>query len=490
MPAMASAVSRVVQLASSEDQVIQDLTYFVLSDVALTQKILRLANSVIYRTVSGGHVTTVSRAIFMLGFETVKATALAMVLVERLANLKHSHAVANELKRAMSASLIGREVARKSRRPNAEEAAIAALFANVGQVMVAAYDYPRYAAISESISSEGLSEDQAAIRVLGYSYSTLSQAILRSWKIPEAIVQAIAPVPAGVLKPTKNSSDWMQQIASFSVEACDLILPQEETQSHPGKDLLITRFGSALNLDEDALEGMMQTVGTELVTLCEIMSIGEAESGTNEGLRDDEEGIPVQFLMQQEEMLPGQNKERHSSGKPLHAKELLIEAVQQVMQISAAGQAKVSDIMLLVLEALFNSMGFRFATICLKDKKGNEFRARLALGEGLQRRKSEFAFSPSGKKDLFTLAMDSDSDLMISDATDVKIQDLLPLWHRNLLPDARSFMILPIVVVKNPIGFFYGDRALPAPEGVPPDETALIKMLKAQILSALNNTRT
>ena len=488
---MASAVSRVVQLASSEDDVIQDLTYFVLADVALTQKILRLANSVIYRTVSGGQVTTVSRAIFILGFETVKTTALTMLLVERLADLKHSHAVAKELKRAMCASVIGREVARNNRRAGAEEAAIAALFANVGQIMVAAYDYPSYAAVCELMNAEGISEDQAAVRVLGYSYSTLSQAILRSWKIPETITQAIAPLTGGVLKPAKHSSDWMQQIAAFSVETCDLILSAGERQARRDKDFLVARFGPALNLDKAALEGLIQMVGTELVTLCKILEIGDVEVPANEETPAGGEEIPAHFLMKQNEILPElHSKDRHPSGKPVHAKDLLLEGVQQVMQMSATGQVKVNEIMLLALETLFNSMGFRFATFCLKDKKGNEFRARLVLGEEQQRRKNEFAFSANGTKDLFKLAMESDSDLMISDATDIKIRELLPAWHRNLLPDARSFMILPIVVAQKPLGFFYGDRSLPAPEGVPSDETALIKMLKAQILYALNNART
>jgi HD-like signal output (HDOD) protein len=492
LPALGSAVSRVVQLASSEDQVIQDLTYFVLADVALTQKILRLANSVMYRTVSGGQVTTVSRAIFILGFETVKTAALTMLLVERLSDLTHSHAVAKELKRAMCASLIGREVARSSRRPGAEDAAIAALFANVGQIMVAAYDYPRYAAICELVSSGGTSEEQAAVRVLEYSYSTLSQAILRSWKIPETITQAIAPLPGGMLKPAKSSLDWIRQIASFSVEASDLVMSSAERQSPQDEAHLIARFGPVLNLDSDALEGIIQTVGAELVTLCQIMDVGDVEVQSNEAVPDEEEeDIPAQFLMKQDEIPPDlHSKDKHPSGKPMHAKELLLEGVQQVMQMSATGQGRINDIMLLVLETLFNSMGFRFATICLKDKKSNEFRARLALGEDLQRRKSDFAFAANGGKDLFRLAMESDSDLMISDAIDAKIQDLLPTWHRHLLPDARSFMILPIVVAQKPLGFFYGDRSLPAPEGVPSDEAVLIKMLKAQILYALNNVRT
>jgi GAF domain-containing protein len=82
--------------------------------------------------------------------------------------------------------------------------------------------------------------------------------------------------------------------------------------------------------------------------------------------------------------------------------------------------------------------------------------------------------------------MEKDSDLMISDAAVAKIRELIPDWHRKLLPDARSFIILPLVVHGKPFGFFYADRALPASEGVPPDEAALIRTLKGQVLAALN----
>ena len=82
--------------------------------------------------------------------------------------------------------------------------------------------------------------------------------------------------------------------------------------------------------------------------------------------------------------------------------------------------------------------------------------------------------------------MENDADLLISDARSPKILDLLPAWHRMLLPDARSFVVLPLVVQKKQIGLFYADRAQEAPEGVPQDETALIKTLKGQVLTALN----
>jgi hypothetical protein len=130
-------------------------------------------------------------------------------------------------------------------------------------------------------------------------------------------------------------------------------------------------------------------------------------------------------------------------------------------------------------------MGFRFATVCLRDGRSGQYRARLAFGDNHQRLMPGFAFPAASARDVFHLAMENDADLMIADATVSKIRDLLPQWHRELLPDTRSFIVLPLVVGKLQLGLFYADRSAIAPEGVPPDETSLIKALKGQILVAL-----
>ncbi|HEX8885663.1 MAG TPA: HDOD domain-containing protein, partial [Noviherbaspirillum sp.] len=82
LPALGASVSEVVRMASAQDDSVRELASFLLNDVALTQKMLRLANTVSYRTAGGMPVTTISRAIFLLGFETVKTSALAMLLVD------------------------------------------------------------------------------------------------------------------------------------------------------------------------------------------------------------------------------------------------------------------------------------------------------------------------------------------------------------------------------------------------------------------------
>jgi HD-like signal output (HDOD) protein len=218
MFALGSAVARVIELASSDEPGPHDLAYYVLSDVALTQRILRLSNTVQYRTVSGTTVTTVSRAIALLGFDNVKTTALAMLLVDTLDNGQHAGSVRVELEAALCASLVGREMARLSHYQGAEEAAIAALFKNLGALLVASHEHARYREIAQLSAGGKHTPAQASQLILGCSYDTLAATVLAEWKIPDVIVRAQAPLPPGALKAPASRLEWMRQVASFSLE--------------------------------------------------------------------------------------------------------------------------------------------------------------------------------------------------------------------------------------------------------------------------------
>ncbi|WP_332853492.1 HDOD domain-containing protein [Duganella sp. S19_KUP01_CR8] len=478
MFALGASVARVVQMADSDDQGTQNLAYYVLSDVALTQKVLRLANTPTYRAAGGTAVTTISRAISLLGFDNVKTTAMAMLLVDTLANSKHAHSVRLELEAALCASLVGREMARLSIYQGAEEAAIGALFKNIGALVVASHEHGLFREIGLLTAAGKLTQAQAALQVLGCSYDSLSAAILNEWKIPDVIVRSLAPLPPGVCKPAASRQEWMRQVVAFSMETARLLARRQRADSVEGRGLE-QRYGAALNLDQARLTQLFATVSRDMDSLLESLQMG-AQADPDDGAP----GLPsvlAQAAMGAEAAPQG----NHLSGKPYNARELLLAGVQEVTQMRAGGHGKVNDIIQAVLETLYRGMGFRFATVCLKDMRSGQYRARVAFGERYVERQAGFVFPTASGDDLFHLAMQNNADLMIADASAPKIRALLPEWHRRLLPDARSFIVLPLVVNSVQLGLFYADRALPAPEGVPPDETSLIRALKGQVLVAL-----
>jgi HD-like signal output (HDOD) protein len=482
MFALGSSVARVIQMADSDAHGTHDLAYYVLSDVALTQRILRLANTVQYRVAAGTSVTTVSRAISLLGFDNVKTTALAMLLVDALASSAHATAVRIELEAALCASLVGREMARHSFYQGAEEASIGALFKNLAPLLVASHEHERYREIAALVAAGKHTVGQASQLILGSSYDALSEAVLGEWKIPDVIVRAQAPLPPGPLKVAANRGEWMRQVASFGLDVARLLAKPGNPVDAPEARALLARYGGALNIDANQLGELFGMVQQGMDALLKSMNM-EPAPRTEPELEGG--GLPNVLMLATLDAGEDQEGASHPSGKPKNARELLLAGVQDVTLMRASGQGKVNEVILAVLETLYRSMGFRCATVCLKDARAGQYRSRVSFGENEALVQAGFAFPAASSRDIFHLAMENDADLMIEDAISPKIRDLLPAWHRQLLPDARSFIVLPLVVGKVQLGLFYGDRIRPAPEGVPPDETSLIKALKGQVLAAL-----
>jgi HD-like signal output (HDOD) protein len=482
------AIARVVELASSEDEATQNLAYYILSDVALTQKILRLANTVFYRTVSNTPVTTISRAIFLLGFDTVKTSALALLLVDNLSKGQHAESIRLELVESLCASLVGRELGRYSHMQGAEEASIAALFKNLGRLLIASHEHPLYRDV-ESLCATGSSQTQASIQVMGCSYDFLTETVLREWNIPDPLIHALNPLPSGPLKPSKTRLEWMRQVVAFSAEADRIILHTKEPASSPAARALLARFGVALHLDQDKMRLLFATVSKEIGQVVNSLNLALQTSHRNAAPAEcptSAERLPSVLQLAAMNTYSAHTDARHASGKPINARDLLLAGIQVATQMMGGGHYKPSELILLITETLYSSLGFRFAALCIHDTKNSQYRAIVSIGEQHTTRQGRFVFTDVSDNDVFHLSIDNNADLMIAETNGPTIRSLLPAWHRALLPDARSIMLLPLVNDQTPLGLFYADRVRPAPEGVSSDETALIKTLIGQMMTAVS----
>jgi hypothetical protein len=195
---------------------------------------------------------------------------------------------------------------------------------------------------------------------MGCSFSLIAQSVLRDWKIPESIVQAMAPLPSGALKPSKRNQEWMQQVASFSVEASGLLSLKNELASIAAKNALISRFGSALNITSDRLAELIDSLETETQMLAEIMGLSAID--LEEAVITDQaeiSEIPSELLMNPVHLVHEPSEEKHPSGKPIKARDRLLAGVQETMQMAAAGRGQANDVMLHMLETLYiRSSGF------------------------------------------------------------------------------------------------------------------------------------
>lgn len=476
-------IARVVELASSDDEGTQNLANYILSDVALTQKILRLANTVFYRNVSNTPVSTVTRAIFLLGFNTVKTTALALLLIDKLSKNQHTNHIRRELIESLCASLIGRELARYSHLQGVEEAAIAALFKNLGKILLVSHEYPLYRDIT-NLLEDGVSPTQAEIQTMGCSYDFLTEAVLREWNLPDTLIYAMSPLGYGPVKPARNRPEWMRQVVVFSGEAQRLILQNHDKGSSKEANALLQRFGQALHLDTDRIRHLFTAIGQEIGEVAKGLDLHRTDCQPQPATAPVNQ-LPIVLQAATINQSGKPTDARHPSGKPVNARDLLLAGIGAATQLMATTQYKPSELILLIVETLHSSLGFRFSAACIHDMKSGQFRAAITMGEQHSARQPRFCFPATPGPDVFHLALENRADLMIADASTPKIRDLLPGWHRSLLTDARSIMILPLFNESTPVGLFYGDRVRPAPEGIPSDEAGLIKTLMGQMQTAI-----
>ena len=495
LPTLGAAISKVVEITSSGEDSVAALAHFVLADVGLTQKILRLSNTIHYRAVAGVPVTTISRAIFLLGFNAVKSSAMAMLLVDCFKDKQQAQSVRKELVHSLSASIMARELSQLSRYPDAEEVAVAALFKNIARVLVASFDHLLYRQIQVKTAADPSAADNVVKALLGCSYERFGESVLQEWQIPDSIVSAMAPLHGGEQKKAEHRSEWVRQVATFSDSIADMLVNGDQEFSAKSMaqrcEPLIKRFGKALQLDQAQLEKILLKVEKETRQLANSMNLVMPSGGhagdhvEKSGASSNDSNALSEFMLEGYSTDEAPEVMRHPSGKPHNARDLLLAGVQDVTQMLASDQIKLNDMILLVLETLYSAMGFRFATACLREVQSGRYTARVAIGELYEERQKGFVCPPKEENSIFHLAMLNNADLMISDASAPKIQNLLPQWHKELLPDTRSFILLPLVIQQKPLGFFYADRIMTADEGVPPDETALIKTMKSQLIAAM-----
>ncbi len=490
LPSFGSSISSIVQISSSADGSTAQLTNLILSDVSLSQKILSLSNSLAFRPPSAQAVTNITKAIQILGLDTVKSCALAMMLVDGMPK-KDAENVRHELSVSLSASLVGRSLAKRSSFPNAEEVAIAALFKNMGCLLVAIYDDKLYKRTMALVDEGKHSKAQASLQTMGCSFDELTEIAMREWLIPDSIIEAMDFLSVNTLKAPKNRQEWMRQVVEFSETAALIVLQEEDDIDDSASEILLNRFGTVLNLDQAQLDELVTSVTVEVCELSNNTQLKQQLLDKKVHANSDNKSVieanNIKENLLDSSPIDSQGADTHPSGKPYASLRLLTTGIKHLIKMVASKKYKINELILQILKTLHSGLGFNFITICLKDIKTNQYQARSSFGKNNIAIQQKFIFTSASSNDLFSLTIKKNVDVAISDSSDPKMRAMLPHWHLELRPRAKSFIILPLVIKGQPIGLIYADRQPEALEGISSDEMKLIKTLKDMAIATLSN---
>lgn len=480
-PALSRTISELNEAVEDETGHSSALTGIILRDVSLTYKLLRLVNAAHYGTYGGQPISTISRAVVILGLDAVRDTAISLLLFEHLEN----HAQAEELKMEAVDSFfrgtLGRLLASSAGVRDGEEAFISALFRNLGRLMARFHFYDETRRIAELMAEEGLSEGAAARVVLGTDYDQLGQAIARQWHFSPTILHAIAPLEGGPVRASAASHGPLQVVANLALELHQTLarnLPSE--QQLQAINALCERFRGVARLTPESLA---ETVHQAAEAVRRESHILHTDTRCNPLLRRLLKPMPETAPTPGEEA----GKELDGLAMPQEGAAtdptgILVQGMQDLTSL-VLGNYQLSDVLRMVAELFYRSGSFDRVLISTLDLPSQCLLGRVAFGPGAERLRAAFRIPLSFAPDVFHAALSKGQDILISDATAENIRSRIPPWYAQNA-HAHAFLLLPIVIHGKSVAMLYADREK-APLELPGQILGMLKALRNQATLAI-----
>lgn len=204
LPTLPSVASRLLRLSSAADADFRQIVTMIESDPALTAKLLGLCRRADKRTTE--EVTTVDRAVVLLGFEAVRAAALSVNVYELLADppgkdVDDAEASGRALDRkafwrfsiatACAAELLAHEHRGQKNTPTPPEAFTAGMLHGIG-ILALDYALPKtFGRVLQIASRTGRDLAEVERSVIGVDHHAAGRRLAERWGLPKALYDVI-----------------------------------------------------------------------------------------------------------------------------------------------------------------------------------------------------------------------------------------------------------------------------------------------------------
>jgi len=251
LPAMSAHVQELLSLTSDKRSAnYDDLAKIILKDFSLTHKVMQFANSAYYAL--GQKVSTVSMAVAVLGFDTVRDLAIGIALFDDFIQAGvNTQEISELLGRSFLAALLARSIA-ESRylKVLPEEAFICGLMRNLGKIISCIYLPVIYSSIKDKVG-KGVSEEEATMSLLdGLTYAGVGREVAIFWNMTESVIRCMEPDP-DVPEEDYNVEKYLHCIVDFSNRYIDCLWFQYNIAP------LMEKYGFPLSLDEEEAVEML-----------------------------------------------------------------------------------------------------------------------------------------------------------------------------------------------------------------------------------------
>lgn len=465
-PAISTNITQITRRSSCDtSSSASELANIILKDYALTTKLLRLVNACFYGQF-GGEVTTISRAVIILGFEQVRAAALSIILFEHLQN----NSQASELKEAAFGALMSGIISREQAElmgsidaDNVETAFVAAMFHKLGKQLAIYYFPEEYGEIKGLINNKGMEEPQAALAVLGVTYDELGMAIAKEWQLPDVIVNSMKRLPDGPITEAKNLETHISHLACFSNELCQLGMTNvEEEEKDTAIAELTQRYGKSIGIKKEDIDSLVSSSKKEMKDFSEALNIDFSDISIfpdKDSAHVDEhphDSVTLHAHAAGGPSITASSQQVSGAALPsVGNKDSLVRGIAEITEVML-GDFKLNDVLTMILENIYTGMGFTRVLFCIYDRRNNQIVGRFGLGKQIGEIASKFRGRIESVDDIVSSAVTEKQDFIVLDSGSPEYRNRIPQWLRELTAP-HTVVVYPIFLKNRCIGIIYAD---------------------------------
>jgi HD-like signal output (HDOD) protein len=498
MPALAETVQKLNRLTTDDDSRVSQLTEQILKDPSLTSRVLQVSNCVMYKGV-GGSIKTITRAIVMLGFTTIRDISLSMQILDNILKHNPSHHLMAQIANSFHAAMQARGMLPQSKANQQEEVFISTLLLHFAEMSMLSRDDEVSRKLNYLIEQDQVLPNEAALQVLGCRFDEVSLALAKQWELGDVLLQALArpdvpsvPVQAVLLgdelsqvaplgwsaDPVKAVITKIAKYRNVSFKDAQEDVKQTAALAHE----MAVHYGAAkvrhLIPHPDAPADQLESTGASFITgvkktarppektesIAVPASARPAASpvAEDEGIEDMIElalgGGKAEYPDSATEYARKQGKPKEAVTQGVVNAELQFNIMQEISRLIAEKRMDVNKMLDLVLDGMHTAIGLDRVVMSLTSRDRKSLVPKFFKGE------VDLEF-----KNAFQIRLDEENAFAIS------VLQSQQLWMGSKLMAGRAYLhtaqlqkslgykeyfVAPIIVARKPIGAFYADCAI------------------------------
>lgn len=478
LPVFSASVNHICSVSSDPNADVMSLSQEVLKDANLSIKLLRLANSPYYAR-GKSKIGVISRAIIVLGFQTVKNLSLTMKFIESFQDEHPSIDMDRLLVRSYISAGFVRSLALSMGVKDAEETYTCALLHELGEISVATYLPEKYVDIMTMNSENGAASEKNERNILGATFRILGKELAASWEFSSKVVATMAADVSNIRSQITKPLELNKALSSLSSKIIASLYSGNTNTSSSNYQSLMQNLSIATGIKCDKLENSLsdsfkmscdlaKTYGLSAKKLMPVVADTGDESRdkvarqfsffvgsklSKQKLDVDKNKNPSVNQTNKESNPDSQTNEKDDhSLQPL----LQLQYIQDITSL-ITDSAKLNTILVKVLDGIHAAAGFSRVSLNLIGTDRKSYISRIAIGEDKELIKEYFQRPINPNNDIFSRVVLENVDVFVEDSNDKRWENVLPDKFIEKIK-TKHFIAAPLKSRTKPLGFIYADK--------------------------------